>query len=327
MINVIQGIEGDDLPYHLKLLGIDINSIGNRYYFFPLNDHYGQHQTDWQQQTSNAAANADVVVFYDLVNTGDYEHDKFCEFIVGFKHPCKVYLTVNQSKNFDIPGVKIIQWDFMWNRIKAYYTESVPCDKLLHHYNGPGQYNLPQLDFDKSKSKVFLSPCGREYGYRTRLYNDVCNYTSGYLSNRTRGIFLEERHITGAFKPIPEEFYANSYFSVYVESNVTKTELIHVTEKSFEPLIKGHFILPIANPGTVQRIRDLGFKLPDFIDYSYDTEQDTDTRYNMVMTEFKRLLDLDWPARYAQHRKDLEFNQTCINVIPYDRRILEVFDV
>lgn len=327
MINVIQGIEGDDLVYHLSLLGFDVASMATRYYFFPLNDHYGQHKPEWINETSARASLAEVVVFYDLVNTGDYEHEKFCSFVAEFDHPNKVYLTVNQSKDFNIPGVKVIPWDFMWNRFKAYYTETVPCAMLLHHFQGPGQYTVPKLQFDTPRSKLFLSPCGREYGYRSNLYNLVANNSYGYISNRTKHIYLENKEIVGAFKPIPAEIYADSYFSVYVESNYIHPDLVHITEKTFEPLAKGHFILPLANPGSVQRIRDLGFKLPEFIDYSYDTEIEPNKRFNLVVAEFNRLLTLNWAELYLQHKEMLEYNQSCIATIPYDNRILEVFDV
>ena len=127
MINVTQGIEGDDLPWHFSLLGID---IPKDYYFVPLVDHYNLHSPEWQPNIQNAR----VVVFYDLLHHGDSEYEKFVEYITQFDHPNKVYLTVNQSPKLDLgPTVKLVQWDFMWNRYKAYYTESIPDNLALHH--------------------------------------------------------------------------------------------------------------------------------------------------------------------------------------------------
>lgn len=329
MIKNIRGIEGDDIPYHLSLLGYDASTmISDRYYFFPLNDHYNTHGPDWLEETTKIAQSKDVVVFYDLVNTGDYEHVNFKRFVWAFDHPCKVWLTVNQSPKFTMgPTVKVVQWDFMWNRIKAYYTESTPGHLHLHHYS-PGKYTPVKLNFDYLRSRKFLSMLGREYGYRKPYYEFVFPHNDqGYISNRSRGITIEQTQVLGAYSPVPNLFYEDTYFSTYVESNCTQSDLIHITEKTFEPLIKGHAILPFTNNGSIQRLQDMGFKLPNFIDYSFDSVEAVDDRFKMVQEEFLKLLDVDLDTLYKNNRAVFEHNQQCINAIPYDTRIMEVFDV
>lgn len=318
------GIEGDDVPFHLTLLGNYIANFGDTIRFFPLVDHYNTHNEQWIIDQTTVSSTYNTVIFYDLVNTGDYEHSKFCEFISNFNHPHKIYLTVNQCSTLQLADVEIVHWDFMWNRIKSYYTVAIPENLALHHYAGPGKYELPVIDFDTIRSGVFLSMCGREFGYRTNLYNLVAGL-NGYVSNRSRGITLGS--VEGAFQPPPNNYYADSYFSVYVESNWVRTDLMHITEKTFEPLIKGHFILPFSNPGTIQRLRDMGFRFPEFIDYRYDTELDVARRFNMLQIEFARLLNLDWPTLYMEHKDMLLHNQNCINTIPLDTRILKLYDV
>lgn len=330
MIKNIRGIEGDDIPYHLGLLGYDAGTmISDRYYFFPLNDHYNTHGPDWLAETTAVAKTKDVVVFYDLVNIGDYEHNNFKRFIWDFEHDNKVWLTVNQSPRLDMgPTVKIVQWDFMWNRIKAYYTEQVPSHVLhLHHY-ALDKYKPVKLDFNYLRSRKFLSMLGREYGYRKPYYEFVLPYSKfGFVSNRTRNITLEEHTVMGAYSPVPNSFYEDSYFSTYVESNCTQRDLIHITEKTFEPLIKGHAILPFTNPGAIKRLQDMGFKMPTFIDYSFDSIDDVDARFLQVQREFLKLLDVDIDGLYKNDQDVFTHNQLCINTIPYDNRILEVFNV
>ena len=330
MIKNIRGIEGDDIPYHLSLLGYDAGTmITDRYYFFPLNDHYNTHGATWLEETTALAKTKDVVVFYDLVNTGDFEHNKFKRFIWDFDHPCKVYLTVNQSPRLDLgPTVKLVQWDFMWNRIKAYYTETVPGHALhLHHY-AVDKYHKVKLDFNYLRSRKFLSMLGREYGYRKPYYEFVLPHSQhGYMSNRSRNITLEEHTVMGAYTPVPNSFYEDSYFSTYVESNCSQHDLIHITEKTFEPLIKGHAILPFTNPGAIKRLIDMGFKMVDFVDYSFDNIVDVNQRFEKVQQEFLRLLNLNLDALYKQNHTVFEHNQLCLNTIPYDKRILEVFNV
>jgi hypothetical protein len=133
--------------------------------------------------------------------------------------------------------------------------------------------------------------------------------------------------VLGAYCPVPNNFYEDSYFSTYVESNCTQSDLIHITEKTFEPLIKGHAILPFTNNGAIQRLLDMGFQMPNFVDYSFDSIEVVDERFNLVQQEFLKLLELNIDELYRDNKEVFEHNQRCINTIPYDRRILEVFDV
>jgi hypothetical protein len=85
MIKNIRGIEGDDLPYHLELLRLDANTFDPQILFWPLVDHYNTHDAEWLATYTNRAKSSQTIIFYDLVNTGDYEHTKFCEFISNFQ--------------------------------------------------------------------------------------------------------------------------------------------------------------------------------------------------------------------------------------------------
>jgi hypothetical protein len=322
----INNIEGPDLLYHFDLIGLEYTITDTPdFYFFPLNDHYNTHTVEWLDQSIKNAKKSPVVVFYDLVNTGDWEHPQFCKFIEEFDHPQKIYLTVNHSNKLYIKDTLIVQWDFMWNRIKSYYTQNISTDGL-HHYAGKDNYTLKDINLDQTKTKFFLNLCGREYGYRTNLYELLKNNSAGYISNRSKGVYLDPVDPIGAYVPVPNKFYNETVFSVYVESNCTSPDLIHITEKTFEPLIKGHFVLPFSNPGTIQRVREMGFQLPDFIDYSYDTIQDPDLRFESMEMEFNKLLSrsLDW---YSEFNSIHKHNQQCLNTIPYDRSVKVIKNV
>ena len=322
------GIEGDDLPFQLSLLGLNANTFDQQCWFYPLVDHYNTHGSDWQAQQTQQAKQHRAVIFYDLVNTGDYEHAKFCEFVSNFDHPHKFYLTVNQSSKLQLAGVDIVPWDFMWNRYRSYYTETVPYNNLyLHHYAGPDCYQLPELNFDQPRKQKFLSLTGREFGYRTNLYEIVRDYSEGYVSNRSRGIYLEGAPVVGAFQPVPNTFYLDSYISIYCESNFLRTDLIHITEKTYEPLIKGHIILPFSNPGTVSRLVEMGFRMPNCVDYSFDSVEDPARRFDMVIDQFKNLMMQNLPRLYQDNRAVFEHNQACVQTIAYDTRILELYNV
>jgi hypothetical protein len=322
------GIEGDDLPYHVSLLNCNAGMFDTQLLFWPLVDHYNTHDTSWHNTYIERAKKSKTVIFYDLVNTGDYEHTKFCEFISNFDHPHKIYLTVNQSRELKLANVEVLHWDFMWNRYRSYYTETIPYNSLyLHHYSGPTAYQLPVLDFDTPRDKKFLSMTGREFGYRTNLYEYVKDFNDGYVSNRSRGITIEGTNIVGAFEPVPNKFYLDSYISVYCESNFLQTNLIHVTEKTFEPLVKGHIILPFSNPGTIARLENMGFRMPLGVDYSFDSIIDPQQRFTALTDEFQNLMMKNLPKLYKDNQAVFIHNQACINNIGYDDRILKLYNV
>jgi hypothetical protein len=260
-ITVINGVEGFDIPCHLEILGHDVKDIKDTF-FISLNDHYGLHTQGWEELVTNAAQNYSRVVFYDLVNHGDEYIDNFCSFIKNFPHLNKWYLTNNFSKNFALENVNVLRWDFMWNRSKLYYTDIDEeyvrsLDLILHHYAGHTSYILNELNADRPRTKTFLNLCGRGYGYRLDLYSFLQDYADqGYSSMRSLGVTFDDNDTAGSFRPISNKFYDDTFLSVYVESNCVQTNLIHITEKTFEPLLKGHFIMPFANPGTIERLRN-----------------------------------------------------------------------
>ncbi len=322
------GIEGDDMPYHLRVLGLDPAGFDPGVCFYPLVDHYNTHDEIWHDRINTIAKTKHTVVFYDLLNIGDYELSKFTEFVSNYDHPRKIYLTVNQSSKLQLADVEIVPWDFMWNRFKIYYSQTVPWDtRVLHHYAGPDRYQCPELDFTNTRSRKFLSMCGREYGYRKNLYDAVSQYDCGYVSSRTRGITIEPEEIRGAFSPVPNRYYLDTYFSIYVESNCMRSDLMHITEKTYEPLLKGHFILPFSNPGTIEQLQTLGFKFPDFIDYSFDRVENPHERFELVLKQFERLLTQDLHDLYVSNQDLLQHNQQTFFNRDYDRRIQQLYEL
>jgi hypothetical protein len=103
--------------------------------------------------------------------------------------------------------------------------------------------------------------------------------------------------------------------------------LIHVTEKTLEPLIKGHIILPFSNPGTIARLINMGFKMPAGVDYGFDIITDPQQRFTALTAEFQRLMAQDLPTLYKHNQEIFLHNQACINTIKYDTGILALYNV
>jgi hypothetical protein len=124
-----------------------------------------------------------------------------------------------------------------------------------------------------------------------------------------------------SYTPIHNAYYKDTFISIYGET-IEYGAGVAVTEKTFDPLIKGHFILPFSNSGFIQHLQTLGFKFPKFINYEYDSISDDDQRYQAYETELKRLLSIslvDWQQLWEEHIDIVRYNQQLFYTKPYDR--------
>jgi hypothetical protein len=316
----ISGVEGPDILFHLQLLGQQFKQVHcGIFHFVPLVDHYNTHSANYFAEQELQANKSKYAVLYDLVNIGDNELGIYTKQVEDFDHPNKIYLTVNQSKNLKV-NCELVQWDFMWNRFLAYYFETITVDQL--HQHTPGAYSIPNIDYTKLRSRDFLSLYRRRDQQRDRLYDQVKNY-NGYCSNFPAGIALDDLTAPG-FAPVSHDFYQDSYFSIFVESNYSNPDLIHITEKTYEPLIKGHLILPVTNPSSIDYLKARGFKFSN-INYSFDNIDNYEERFNLIIEEFHRIKAY---ARdiYMSCLDDIKHNLEVFKLKQYDRRILQIFN-
>jgi hypothetical protein len=157
----------------------------------------------------------------------------------------------------------------------------------------------------------------------------------GHYSDFSKGLILETDNPhadqflnNGGWYPIANHYYQGTYFSMYCETITGNENLFEetikyrsITEKTWDPLIKGHFILPFGYMGLVDDIRSYGFKLPDWIDYSYDTLPNTDERFDSYANSAKKLLDLSIDELHELYKKDrdiLVHNRELFWTRPYD---------
>jgi len=137
----------------------------------------------------------------------------------------------------------------------------------------------------------------------------------------------------GSWFPVSHVYYDSSLISVYtetvvsnnltwetVESNDNNNKVSTITEKTFDPLIQGNFILPFGYSGLIKDILDYGFKLPTWIDYSYDTIQDDEERFAGFTTSLQKLIDCPHDVLFQQATNDigiLEHNRSIFFSRPY----------
>ena len=121
--------------------------------------------------------------------------------------------------------------------------------------------------------------------------------------------------------PPHNAYYEDTFLSIFGETMESGTTQV-ITEKTLDPLIKGHFILPFSTPHFCDMVRDRGILLPDFIDYSYDTIEDFDQRLAQWLAEVQRLLSMPikhWRELHAKNFDLLYENQVWMWRRDYDR--------
>ena len=228
--------------------------------------------------------------------------------------------------------------DFLFNRTKAYYSGfQFHHDTKLWYYQGTQFYKNRQIDSGEYKTMVFVAPNNlyrldaepMSRGYRYKIVELLKQYQNlGWVSdpllfsNHDPSIDSRLAPVKPhqGYNPIHQDYYNRSFISIYGET-IELGEDIVVTEKTYEPLIKGHFVLPFSNQGFISYLKSIGICFPTFIDYSYDQYIDPEKRYDKYQEEVKRLLSIPittWKTYWRDNIGLLRHNQDWFNK-PYDR--------
>lgn len=225
---------------------------------------------------------------------------------------CVVVTDINAEKN--APGIALF-YDFLWNRQKAYYIDYDEFVdgriRMWSHLATKEMYQIPDIVPMQSSNgdiRKFLSPNRTDLNYLHTshrliyrlLFYKYLHGSDAYWSDwsatppnplpaQQPGFMGEHGERFAGWWPVNNYYYENSIISAYVETLVSETSVCTLTEKSFEPLLKGNFVLPFGYSGIIKDIQSYGFRLPSWIDYSYDQEPDTTLRFALYVKEFLRL--------------------------------------
>jgi hypothetical protein len=160
---------------------------------------------------------------------------------------------------------------------------------------------------------------------RTELVEKLQRYP-GFIGDCAAHNFLVGQHmnepdmeyaIAGSryvMYPLHNTYYKASVLSVYVESlvNPELSDTGHVvsrtiTEKTWDPLIKGSFILPFGYPGMIQELKQVyGFQFPEWIDYRYDSHTNDLERWKLYLDSVHTLLNLPAETLFQYKIRDKE---------------------
>jgi hypothetical protein len=259
------------------------------------------------------------------------------------------YIITNVHKPNESYNSNIIFIDFLFNRTKAYYLQfPFKLNTTKWYFSNQLGYIVPDNFLAENKRKIYIAPnknhLSRTIKFRPQIAQLLnSNYKNlGYVGNITddpslvlhphdnwpfhssiesvENIRVQPLGIAG-YSPPHNEYYKNTFISIYAET-IEWGKTIAVTEKTYDPLIKGHFILPFSSCGFITYLESLGFVLPKFIDYSYDTVSDDDIRFQKYQDEIHRLLSIsldDWRMHWTENLRILRHNQLIFHEKPYDR--------
>jgi len=84
------------------------------------------------------------------------------------------------------------------------------------------------------------------------------------------------------------EDYKRTFISVISET-LTNRNCLFLSEKIWKPIVIGHPFMVFGNKGTLKYLKELGYKtFSDWIDESYDEEEDNLKRCDMIINELKK---------------------------------------
>ena len=232
-------------------------------------------------------------------------------------------MVTNNKRDWTNPNEHFFQvkYDLMFNREKAYMTETDKFEvkNRVYFYYGDSKANFRLNPIQKigtlKDRKIVLCPNRiMKFNQRSGLRRILKTYMQDkpvILGDPASGKILEpegegmleklastENGGGGLWFPIANKYYEQTYISVFIETCTVTNPLYNsvrnphqtVTEKTFDPLIKGHFILPFGYAGIIKDIKSYGFKLPDWIDYSYDDIDCDRHRFAAFLEEADRLI-------------------------------------
>ncbi len=177
-------------------------------------------------------------------------------------------------------------------------------------------------DNEEITKKIFVSPnlsrkniLGPNDGatirssLRIKLGELLYNY-HGYIGDISQGTALlahrdsyNDFDILGihgwGFSPPHNDYYDSSAISIYVETLTYNEDHASkcITEKTFTPMCKGHFVLPFGTPGTIDHLKsEYGFEFPHWLDYGYDNLQDVDNPIESVVQVDTMLQSPRWES-------------------------------
>ena len=117
------------------------------------------------------------------------------------------------------------------------------------------------------------------------------------------------------------KYHANSYCNIVMETHFDADQSggAFLTEKTFKPIKHGQMFFVAGPAGSLQVLRDLGYRVFDSVlNNSYDLETDHTQRW-MALTRSIYFAQSELPDLFEQCRDDIEHNQQLFQAVKTER--------
>ena len=196
-------------------------------------------------------------------------------------------------------------------------NKTIVKDFLIYNraWLGTREYRLKFVELlceNKLQNNCVTSfmPCDQGQHYQQHQFkNPAFTITNLQLENN----FSVNNSTADASADYDSQDYATTGIEIVLET-LFDDQRNHLTEKALRPIACGHPFMLVATPGSLQYLKDYGFKtFGKFIDESYDAIVDPLCRLNAIVNEMKRIQNL--PAQeksrlFAELQNIANYNQT-----------------
>ena len=322
--------EVNRFDFFQKFLDLSVDNVFDKQYFFPvfLKAHLPDKKAQLFAATDFVKRNKElfiskklILLIVDILEAMDKpDADLVDEMAVQLKDICNVYL---------LDGDKFR--DSQQNNFKHYYAMH-----WVHHALNGEPEEIIGLE-ENHKTFIFLNKMGRchrvhtinevlknglrDHGYITFTKETKCcgQWPEWYpLVKRTVFDILDIQDVLGVnpTQYVPTIHCKKSFLFLNTETYCDGTRLF-ITEKTFKPIRIGMPFVTVANPGTLEYLKSLGFQtFSEWIDESYDGENNEDKKINTVVKEVVRFSKMK-PTDRLSIRKEME------SVLLHNKKLVE----
>jgi len=241
-----------------------------------------------------------VIANYNLRNTPPFVYFPDDEVYYRYLHVIENrWVKEHNLKKRDKKFTCLIRADKAWRKIYASYLYQLNIHKL-------GYFSYTGYKYETSHRG--LDDITDWDNFDDTLQQDLLGFELNVPFNCDE--LSTEDH--NNHKLINTDFYTNAYFNFVVETHFDSNTCF-LTEKTFKPILNLQPFIIIGNPGSLQLLKDLGYKtFEDVIKESYDSEIDhRDRMGSLVKISYDLSLLSDKHHLRIQHiiRDVLEHNQ------------------
>lgn len=243
----------------------------------------------------------------------DYSFD---EHISNLKKSTKRFLRVNRTQ------------DYARDIMLYYLINSGLIDSFIVEQN---------KFFDDTNLKEFLN---LGYKYSSEMNLNFCNFIK-YDIDKIQNVKNNLPYIASNYEKsnsiskdriysnevIPHDIYYNSILSWVSSSLPFRNSQVFINSSTFNPMLYYHPLIYHANPRTIEKLKDCGFKSFDFLynEQPIDTEKDYIKRLLLSIKEVDKLLQMDKSELISileDNQSTLEYNRNLLFECNSIKRIL-----